>query len=270
MRRSSSSSPRKSSSSSSSGETKHKSSSRQKKFDHPSFRHMITEAIYHDKKWAKGSSRVDIRRFIDKNYEVDEKRLKSDISSTLAKMIEDSNITKYGEDSYKLTKEWRKEWKTKNGIKAVKRKSRKDKNAPKGARNAYIFFGLDVRKRRQGRYPEKDAKEITKMIGEEWRGLTPNKKKKYEDQAEEDRKRWKREMKAYDKRKREDSSGSEESSRPRSRKKKHSRREESESESKGKKTRKEDSSEESDKKDNESEDKQKKRRSDQGKEAQKK
>jgi hypothetical protein len=175
-RRSSSSSPRKSSSDSSSGE-KHKTTKR-KKYDHPSFRHMITEAIWHEKKWTKGSSRVDIRGFIDKNYEVDEKALKSDISSALAKMIEDKCLIKIGEDSYKLTKEWRKEWKTKNGIKPEKRKKRKPRDAPKGARSAYIYFGLDVRKRRQEEYPDKDAKEITKLIGAEWRQLTEKRKKK--------------------------------------------------------------------------------------------
>jgi len=188
-------------------------------------------------------------------------------------MIEDSNIKKEGEDNYKLTPEWRKEWKTKNGIKAVKRKTRKPKDAPKGARNAYIFFGLDVRKRRQDQYPEKDAKEITKMIGEEWKGLSDKKRKKYEDEAAEDRKRYKRDMKAYKRKKREEeSSGSEESSRSRSpRKKRHtkSRRDESESESKGKKKRKDDSSEESEKKDGESEEKKKRRGSDQGKEGSK-
>jgi len=57
---------------------------------------MITEAIWEDKKWTKGSSRVDIRRFIDKNYEVDEKTLKSDLASTLQKMKEEKKISENG------------------------------------------------------------------------------------------------------------------------------------------------------------------------------
>jgi len=173
-----------------------------------------------------------------------------------------------GEDSYKMAPEWRKEWKSRNGIKAAKRKTRKPKDAPKGPRNAYIFFGLDVRKHRQEQYPEKDAKDITRMIGLEWKDLTDKKKKKYEDLAEEDRRRHKRDMKAYAKKKRDEaeSSDSDESSRSRSPKKRKvkPKREESESESKGKK-KKEESSEES-KKEDESEDPKKKRRTEPGKE----
>jgi len=109
---------------------------------------------------------------------VDDDTLKSEISATLSKMIKEKEIKKEGEDSYKLTPEWRKEWKQINGIKGEKRKTKKPKDAPKGARNGYIFYGLDVRPRRREQYPDKESKEITKMIGEEWNGLSDRKKKK--------------------------------------------------------------------------------------------
>jgi len=265
-RRSSSSSPRKSSSSSS-GE-KHK---RRKKYDHPPFRHMITEAIYQDKKWSKGSNRVDIRKFIEKNYDVDGKSLTTELASNLVKMQEKGSndyacLIPSGDDNFKLTPEWRKEWKTRNGIKSVKRKKVKDKNAPKGARNAYIYYMLDVRKSVQQQHPEKNAKAITTLLGEEWRALSKKKKKKYEEQAEEDKIRHTNEMKAYKKKKQEESSESDTSSSSRSRspprKRKHkSKKEDSESDSRGgKKKRKESSEEESEKKNEEAEGDKKKKK----------
>jgi len=233
---------------------------------------MITEAIYQDKKWSKGSPRVDIRKFIEKNYDVDEKALKTDLASNLAKMLEQGSneyscLTKHGDDNYKLTKEWRKEWKTRNGIKSVKRKkAKKDKDAPKGPRNAYIYYMQDVRKTITEQYPDKDSKAITKLLGQEWKALPPKKKKKYEEQAEEDKIRHTRDVKAYNKKKQEESSESESSSSSRSKsppkKRKHkSKREDSESDSRGKKKKKESSEEESEKKNEESEGDKKKKKS---------
>jgi len=259
-RRSSSSSPRKSSSSSSEEKPKSRRKSTSKA-DHPSFRHMITEAIWEDKKWTKGSSRSDIRAFITKTYDVDEAQLKTNLSSTIAKMLEETSagypcLIKSGEANYKLHADWRKEWKRRNGIRPIKRKKiKKDKNAPRGPKNGYLFFMQEVRAKRAEQYPDKEAKDITKLVAEEWNSLTEKKKKKYLDLAADDKERYNKELKAYKKKKEMESSESESESRSRSRspKKKSTKKakkEDSESESRGKKSkRKHESSESASEKD---------------------
>lgn len=177
---------------------------------------MITEAIWEDKKWTKGTSRHVIRKFILDTYDVDESKLKTEISEALSKMLEPQKhngkacLVK-AEANYKLTPEWRKEWKAKNGIKPEKRKKKKDKNAPKGVRNGYMFYVQEHRAKRGKEHPDKEATELTKMIATEWRELSVAKKKKYLDMAAEDKKRYEEAMKEYKKRKRSDRSGSESS-----------------------------------------------------------
>jgi hypothetical protein len=249
---------------------------------------MITEAIWEEKKWTKGSSRHDIIRFIEKTYDVDEENLKSNLSSAISKMIDETSagypcLIKSGEANYKLHPDWRKEWKRRNGIRPVPRKKhKKDKNAPKGPKNGYLFFMQDVRSKRTEQYPDKEPKEITKLVAAEWNGLTDKKKKKYQDMAAEDKDRYTREMKAYKKKKKMESSESESESRSRSRSRspkkkksiKKSKKDDSESESgKGKKKRKYDSSESSEKekkkKEDSEEENKKKRTSEGGKEKKK-
>jgi hypothetical protein len=238
---------------------------------------MITEAIWEEKKWSKGSSRADIRRYITKTYDVDEDSLKSNLSSALAKMLEETSagypcLIKAGEANYKLNADWRKEWKRRNGIRPVHRKNKKkDKNAPRGPRNGYLFFLQEVRAKRAEQHPDKEAKEITKLVADEWNGLNDKKKEKYKAMAEEDKLRYKREMKAYEKKKKmeksESESESESRSRSRSPKKKKStsksksKKEDSESESRGKKTKRKHSSSESSGK---SEEENKKKRTSEG------
>jgi len=167
---------------------------------------MITEAIWEEKKWQKGSSRTDIRKFIEKNYDVDESKIKSQLSSNFTKMLKEGDNgyaclrrTEDDTDSYKLTPEWRKEWTKKYGKKHPKktRKTKKDPNHPKHPRNGYLYFSQDVRKRRQDQYPDKGFKEITTLVADEWRNLSVSKKKKYLDLAKKDRARYQKEMKDY-------------------------------------------------------------------------
>jgi len=89
---------------------------------------MITEAIWEEKKYQKGSSRTAIRHFIVDHYDVDEENLKTNLSHCLAKMIEESDagypLLIRVEDNYKLSPGWRKAWTKKHG-KKTKRKRRK-------------------------------------------------------------------------------------------------------------------------------------------------
>jgi len=220
---------------------------------------MVTEAIWEDKKWAKGSSRADIRAYIIKNYTVDETKLKNDLTTTLLDLCEKTSagypcLIKLNEANYKLHPDWRKEWKRRNGIRAVKRQPKKPKDAPKGPRNAYLFFMQDIRKSRQLQHPDKDPKEIMKLIGQEWNEIKEKKKQKYLELAEADKRRYKKEKKAYDKKKERENSESESESvsrsrsrSPKKRKPSTKPREDSDSESKGKKKRRDESSEESEK-----------------------
>jgi hypothetical protein len=185
---------------------------------------MITEAIWDEKKYQKGSSRPSIRNFITDHYDVDEDKLKSNISSAISRMVEEGEggyplIIRVGEN-YKLHPDWRKEWTKKYGKKHPKIKRRKKaSDEPKHPRNGYLFYTKDVRKRRQDQHPDKSFAELTKLIAKEWRNLPSNKKSKYDELAREDRERYKKEMKAYNrKKKKERSSDSDsESSSPRKR-----------------------------------------------------
>lgn len=239
--------------SSSSGKSSESETKKKKSKDEtPPFKHMITEAIWEDKKWTKGTSRNFIRKFILENYDVDETKLKGKISETLSDMLEEKQKSGKGpllikhEANYKLAPAWRKEWKSKNGIKSVARKKKKkDKNAPKGVRNGYMFYVQENRAKRGKEHPTKEATELTKMIATEWRELSASKKKKYLDMAADDKKRYEQEMSEYKKRKR-SGSGSEESEEESSKKKPRKKRKtekssESESSDKKKKTKKKDS-----------------------------
>jgi len=112
---------------------------------------------------------------------VDESKLKTKISEALSQMLEPQKNGKAClikvEANYKLTPEWRKEWKQKNGIKPEKRKKKKDKDAPKGVRNGYMFYVQENRAKRGKEHPDKEATELTKMIAAEWKELTTTKKK---------------------------------------------------------------------------------------------
>lgn len=223
---------------------------------------MITEAIWEDKKWTKGSSRTDIRKFIEQNYDVDEDKIKENLSTNLSKMLDIESKTGYAclrkvGDNYKLTPEWRKEWKKKAGIRPQRRKKKKDKDAPKHPRNSYLWYLQDVRESLKEKYPDKDHREITLLVADEWKHLPPKKKKKYEIKADEDKERYKRENKAYKRKKRQRRDSSDESSsesRSKSKKKKRTRYEsesesgKSDSRTRSKRRKKDSDSESSDKK----------------------
>jgi len=179
---------------------------------------MITEAIWEEKKYQKGSSRPAIRNFIVNHYDVDEEKLKSNISTAITKMLEETDAG-YAklirvEENYKLSPEWRKAWTKKYGKKQTKRKRRKKaSDEPKHPRNGYLFYSKEVRKRRQDQNPDMSFPELTRLIAGEWKTLERKKKKKFEDMAETDRDRYKREMKAYKaKKRRARSSGSDSAS----------------------------------------------------------
>jgi hypothetical protein len=82
--------------------------------------------------------------------------------------------------------------------KAGKPEKKKDPNAPKRATTSFFAFSNDVRKKIHEENPELGFGELGKKIGELFRQLSAQEKEKYEEMALEDKKRYKREMKAYE------------------------------------------------------------------------
>jgi len=77
------------------------------------------------------------------------------------------------------------------------RKKRKDPNAPKRAVGAYVWFTMDERPKIQQEFKGITFAEMGKKLGERWRGLGPEEKKKYDMMASKDRARLQTELKAY-------------------------------------------------------------------------
>lgn len=73
----------------------------------------------------------------------------------------------------------------------------KDPAAPKRASGAYVFFTNDMRPKVLTEYPGIKFVELGKVLGERWRALTPEQKKKYEDMAVGDKARFQMEMQQY-------------------------------------------------------------------------
>ena len=79
----------------------------------------------------------------------------------------------------------------------TKKKAKKDKNAPKSARSAYMYFGNDMREKIKAENPDLTFAEINKQLGERRKALDSDEKQQYEDMAAEDKKRYKKEMANY-------------------------------------------------------------------------
>lgn len=76
-----------------------------------------------------------------------------------------------------------------------KEKKPKDKNAPKRAKNAYMFFCDETRPKLKK--DGLDFKDTASKLGEMWGKLNDKQKKKFNDKAEEDKKRYEEEMVNY-------------------------------------------------------------------------
>lgn len=73
----------------------------------------------------------------------------------------------------------------------------KDPAAPKRASGAYVFFTNEMRPKVLQEYPGIKFVELGKVLGERWRALTPEEKKRFEDMAAEDKVRFSVEMQEY-------------------------------------------------------------------------
>lgn len=78
-----------------------------------------------------------------------------------------------------------------------KMKKPKDPNAPKRARGSYVFFTNYIRPIIMKENPDTKFVELGSIMGERWRNIDPDEKRKYEALANEDRNRFNREMEDY-------------------------------------------------------------------------
>merc|ERR1712226_1541240 len=80
----------------------------------------------------------------------------------------------------------------------AKRKTKdKDPNAPKRACGAYVFFTNEMRPIVMKEIPGIKFIEMGRILGERWRNLSVEDKKKFEDMANEDKARFQMDMQQY-------------------------------------------------------------------------
>ena len=79
-----------------------------------------------------------------------------------------------------------------------KEAEKKDPDAPKGAKNAFIFFCNEKRQEVKEENASLKATEITKKLGEMWKEEEDEEKKRYQKMAEDDKKRYAEEIAEYE------------------------------------------------------------------------
>lgn len=77
------------------------------------------------------------------------------------------------------------------------RKPKKDKNAPKQAKNSYMYFMEENRNAFKEAHPDADFGTLSRLIGDKWKTLTPEQKERYERLARVDKDRYANEMRHY-------------------------------------------------------------------------
>jgi len=150
---------------------------------------------------------------------IDEEQIKQHLGTALRRMIDEGKLEKV-RGSYKLASHWKSEWLGEKGRKTAKKTGRKvtkkkkggkkDKDAPKRAKSAYLFFSVKERAELKKKNPDLAFGELSKKVAKKWNNASDATRKKYEEKAVEDKKRYAREMKAYRKKKKEESSTSSE------------------------------------------------------------
>lgn len=131
---------------------------------------------------------VRFRGKICKDLETDEDDIDIDISkfaqNTVKKIVESQDYNNIVEKVYKKDDD--------------KKKEKKDPEAPKGPKNAFIFFCNDRRSEIKEENPDMKPTEITKKIGEMWKQVDSIEKAQYQEMAEEDKKRYSDQLESYE------------------------------------------------------------------------
>lgn len=74
------------------------------------------------------------------------------------------------------------------------KRRKKDPNAPKNAKSAYIFFGVE---KRSTLPKETSPKDVMSKLGQMWSAMSAAEKKPYEDMSKKDKERYEKEMATY-------------------------------------------------------------------------
>jgi len=171
------------------------------------------------KKWAKGSSRPAIVKFIVANYDVDPEIVNTHISKAIRSMVDEDKLIK-NKGCFKLEQTFKKSFIKDTGKVTPKKKTttkrkvtkkgrkKKDKDAPKRPTSAWIYYSVKKRDELKKKNPGLSFGQLTKAASKEWKKLSAAKKEKYNDLAAADKKRYEKEKKAYEKKKKEESSSS--------------------------------------------------------------
>lgn len=75
---------------------------------------------------------------------------------------------------------------------------KKDKNAPKGAKNAFAIFKQQTHGELKGKNPGASFGDMARLASEAWKGLSADDKARYERLAKEDKVRFTEEKRLYD------------------------------------------------------------------------
>ena len=87
--------------------------------------------------------------------------------------------------------------KSRKSPKGKGKRAKKDPNAPKRALSAYMFFSAAKRAEIAAANPDFGITDVAKALGEQWKTVTDEEKNVYQQQADEDKIRYEREMAAY-------------------------------------------------------------------------
>jgi len=110
------------------------------------------------------------------------------------------------EESEKKSKKRKKPAKTKGkaakkgkkeGKKERKPRKKKDPNAPKRPKSAWMYFGEEMRPKIKVEHPGVQQKEILQLLGEKWKELTDEEKEPYQKKAKKDKNRYETEKANY-------------------------------------------------------------------------
>ena len=82
-------------------------------------------------------------------------------------------------------------------LSSPKEKKLKDENAPKRPKSAFLFFAEKKRAEIREEQPDLKMTEVSKVIGERWKEVTPESKAKYVKKAEKDKERYQEELNDY-------------------------------------------------------------------------
>ena len=139
----------------------------------------------------------------DSEEDMDDDELGSEIDDDLDSDLEDIR-KKEGKSSKKSSKKSKKDddedddEDEEESSPKKRKKGKKDPNAPKKAQTAYILYATKMRASVKAENPDLGFGDLTKLVSENFKKLSPEERKKWDDRAEKDKQRYKTEMASYE------------------------------------------------------------------------